>query len=214
MRIVCISDTHNFHDQVKLPEGDVLVHSGDFTISGKMSELIPAANWLKKQLGRFREVVCTPGNHDFACQHFLTMNHMRSLYEDVFAGIKYLQDESTIIDGVKFWGSPWQPWFMDWAFNLPRGSKLAEKWAAIPDDVNVLVTHTPPKTYRDWVGQDRVGCLDLANRIQKLPDLRLHVFGHIHGGYGMTKVDGKKFVNASVVNEAYQVTNEPIVVEI
>ena len=35
MRVVCISDTHEKHKQVKLPKGDVLIHAGDFTWIGK-----------------------------------------------------------------------------------------------------------------------------------------------------------------------------------
>ena len=60
------------------------------------------------------------------------------------AGVHYLEDSGVEIAGTRWWGSPWQPEFNSWAFNLPRGEPLSEKWALIPDDVDVLVTHSPP----------------------------------------------------------------------
>jgi predicted phosphodiesterase len=213
MRIVCISDTHSLHNQVVLPEGDVLVHAGDLLNHGTLKELPSAAGWLDNQLGKFEDIVVIGGNHDFALEAFMREGREDILKKNFFPGIHYLRDEAVTIKGFKFYGSPWQPEFCDWAFNLPRGAQLAEKWAAIPADTDVLVTHGPPFLQRDWVGRDHVGCADLRLRVDDIKP-KVHVFGHIHAGYGMNETDGVKFVNAALCNERYQIVNAPIVVEI
>lgn len=129
-----------------------------------------------------------------------------------------------MIDGVKFWGSPWQPEFCNWAFNLSRGIKLKEKWDLIPADTNVLITHGPPMGILDNVTKfnghtgeleiQHVGCVDLYNRVMELKSLQLHVFGHLHDGYGKQKINKTIFVNASICTEEYKPTNAPIVVEL
>ncbi|MCA1609264.1 MAG: metallophosphoesterase, partial [Acidobacteria bacterium] len=133
--------------------------------------------------------------------------------------VRYLQDETFEIDGLKIYGSPWQPRFYDWAFNLMRGRELREKWALIPDDVDVLVTHGPPQKILDAAptahGFSNEGCEELRKRVEELRGrLLLHVFGHIHCGYGVEELLGVKFVNASVCDELYQPVNAPVVVEL
>jgi Icc-related predicted phosphoesterase len=118
-----------------------------------------------------------------------------------------------VIDGVKFYGSPWQPEFYDWAFNLPRGEKLAEKWAKIPGNTDILITHGPAHGMLDWTpsGQ-RVGCEDLFHRIMEVQP-KIHVCGHIHCAYGQKNFNGVEFLNASVLDERYDYANKPIVVD-
>jgi Icc-related predicted phosphoesterase len=103
---------------------------------------------------------------------------------------------------------------MDWAFNLQRGPALREKWALIPEGTDVLITHGPPFGILDWTARgERVGCEDLLEAVRRVKP-RLHVFGHIHEGYGEHEQDGTRFVNASICTEAYQPTNAPIVVDV
>jgi len=99
----------------------------------------------------------------------------------------YLENSGVEIDGVKFWGSPWQPEFFNWAFNLPRGRRLAEIWALIPDDTEVLITHTPPYGILDRVDSgEHVGCEDLRRALQRVKP-KVHVFGHIHEDRGVVE---------------------------
>jgi Icc-related predicted phosphoesterase len=123
-----------------------------------------------------------------------------------------------VIDGLKIYGSPWQPRFFDWAFNLNRGPEMAEKWKLIPDETNILITHGPPNGILDEVprayGSENAGCEELRKRIQDLPDLKLHVFGHIHCGYGMHKEAGVTFINASNCDESYKPSQPPIVIDL
>jgi Icc-related predicted phosphoesterase len=215
MKLVLISDTHGLESKLDLPAGDVLIHAGDLTNRGSVAELSRAAQWLSNQIenGKFHHVVCIAGNHDFALEHFMREGEEGMMRREIFQRIIYLRDSGVTLDGVKFYGSPWQPEFCDWAFNLKRRLPIREKWALIPEDTDVLVTHGPPMGIQDWVGRERVGCADLRVAVERLQPT-LHTFGHIHGGYGENTAGPIHFVNASVVDENYKIVNAPIVVEV
>jgi Icc-related predicted phosphoesterase len=127
----------------------------------------------------------------------------------------YLQDEAVSLLGYKFFGSPWQPWFCDWAFNLERGQPCLDKWRLIPDDTDILVTHGPPIGFGDLCAHgERVGCVDLQLEIQDRIKPKVHAFGHIHEGYGSWTDGTTTFVNASTCTFTYRPTNQPIVVDL
>jgi Icc-related predicted phosphoesterase len=154
--------------------------------------------------------VIIAGNHD------LIFEYNKLFAESLITEATYLLDSSVEISGIKIYGSPWQPEFCNWAFNKPRGAPLRAVWAKIPEDTNILVTHGPPFGILDTIspGQEELGCKDLRSRVQCLKQLKLHCFGHIHGGYGKLLKDGVTYVNASTCNEAYKPVNKPIVVDI
>lgn len=202
MKLVLISDTHGLHDDVDVPnDGDVLIHGGDITRHGRLEEVEDFADWMG--IRRQRHKIVIAGNHD------------RCLQEDNEAARQhlttatYLQDSGTTIDGLEFWGSPWTPQFFDWSFMLPRGEPLARKWAMIPESVDVLVTHGPPKGILDTahLGKE-TGCAALRERVFEIQP-RLHVFGHIHEARGRVERAGIQFVNASCYGG-----KEPFVVEL
>ncbi|XP_048658975.1 metallophosphoesterase domain-containing protein 1 isoform X3 [Marmota marmota marmota] len=128
----------------------------------------------------------------------------------------YLQDAEVTVRGFRIYGSPWQPWFYGWGFNLPRGQALLEKWNLIPEGVDILITHGPPLGFLDWVPKkmQRVGCVELLNTVQRRVQPRLHVFGHIHEGYGVMADGTTTYVNASVCTVNYQPVNPPIVIDL
>jgi Icc-related predicted phosphoesterase len=211
MKVVCISDTHNKHDSLlPIEDGDVLVHSGDATLQGSTKEVASFIEWFSRQ--PHKNKIFVPGNHDWLFQ----LNP--KLASDICSdnGITLLLDKSVMIDGYVFYGSPWQPEFFKWAFNLPRGHMLADKWSEIPDDVNVLITHGPPHGILDQLeyNDERVGCQDLADRILKLKELKLHVFGHIHCDAGEKWFSGVKYVNASVLDDRYRLRKQEVIVEL
>jgi Icc-related predicted phosphoesterase len=206
MKLVLISDTHNLHDRVSLPKGDVLIHAGDLTMSGNLSELEKAASWFQDNLSKFDYIIAIAGNHDF-CFEDNRAKHARDLMND--AGIIYLQDSGINISGVEFYGSPWQPWFYDWAFNSQRGEDIKKHWDAIPEGTDVLITHGPPHTILDNVYDGgTAGCEDLLNRV-RIVKPKVHVFGHLHQGRGHREFAGTHFFNATVVNKDYTVVHEP-----
>ena len=178
MRLVCVADTHLYDEALgELPEGDVLIHAGDLLRSGRLVELEYAAQWLEAQPHRHKVVVA--GNHDWCFVR--ACDSARARIEPIAT---YLEDAEVTIEGVRLWGSPWQPEFFDWAFNLPRGEPLARKWALIPRGIDVLITHGPPRGYGDRVGADRKGCDDLLEAVDRVQPA-LHVFGHIHEDGGL-----------------------------
>lgn len=189
MRLVCISDTHGSHDDLVVPDGDVLVHAGDFTNLGTLPEVAHFTSWLRRQPHKDKLLIA--GNHDFLFQ-----DH-RSLACSLVDGITYLEDASVTINGVRFYGSPWTPRFYDWAFMKDRGDELAVVWDRVPDDVDVLITHGPPLGILDQNSRGlECGCYDLGARVSNIRP-RLHIFGHIHEGYGTATLNGTTFINAS-----------------
>ncbi|MCK2147557.1 metallophosphatase domain-containing protein [Marinobacter alexandrii] len=210
MRIVCISDTHSLHDHIPdLPNGDVLIHAGDCTGSGSIPRGFEFVEWFGAL--PYRHKVLIAGNHDYCFQAY--PEWMREHCEK--QGVIYLEDESIVINGVKFHGSPWTPFFRDMSFNaLPN--LMAEKMALVPADTNVLITHGPARGALDYIPNEdiRVGCLSIQARIPFLKQLKAHVCGHIHESYGELWKDGVLRVNASICTERYQPTNRPIVIEL
>lgn len=212
MKIVCLSDTHEQHTQVIVPEGDVLVHSGDFTYQGKIPVIANFANWLGSLPHKHKVIVA--GNHDWAFQ-----NNFRNVAVNLLreAGAIYLEDSGCEIDNLQFWGSPWQPRFYDWAFNLNRnGSEIAKRWDLIPSETNVLITHCPPFGILDETSNNgSQGCEKLRNRLSHLDHLKAHIFGHLHHDGGKVKDHlGVKFVNAAICTDNYKPTNLPVVIDI
>ncbi len=206
MRIVCLSDTHDLHGDLAVPDGDLLLHAGDATMSGTPQQIEAFDDWLARQPHRHKVVIA--GNHDWGFQR--TPARARSLLRHA----TYLEDSLAEVDGLRIWGSPWQPWFYDWAFNLERGPQIAAKWALIPDGIDVLVTHGPPLGILDRTSRgEAVGCADLLAAIDRVRP-RLHVFGHIHEAYGRLERDGCLFVNASNCSERYRPVQPPIVVDL
>ncbi len=207
MRIVCLSDMHSLPYDAVIPDGDVLVVAGDICLRGHPNELRRFNDFLGDLPHPNKLFIA--GNHDWPMYHG-TPKQVQAVVSNAI----YLQDSGVDIDGVRFWGSPWQPEFMGWAFNLPRGQALADKWALIPDDTDVLVTHGPPFGILDRVIEgEHVGCEDLLAAVQRIKP-KVHVFGHIHEAYGMVKQDNTVFINASVCTVRYWPNNLPIVVEL
>lgn len=214
-KIVCLSDTHNCNGQITVPDGDILIHAGDATIRGTQFEIEEFLVWFSSLPHKHKIFVA--GNHDWLYQ---TNNHFARLLTAGF-NIEYLQDSFAEIEGLKIYGSPWQPRFYDWAFNLNRGAEIAEKWKLIPNDTEILITHGPPHGILDEVPKkywiENTGCEELRKRVERLASygkLKLHIFGHIHCGYGTSEEFGVCFINASNCDESYEPTQSPIVVDL
>jgi Icc-related predicted phosphoesterase len=206
MRIIVISDTHNLHREIEIPEGDVLIHAGDFTEKGTLEEVLEFERFLRKQPHKHKILVA--GNHDFYFENF------SNEAQEIVSKYNYLQDQSVTLNGIKFFGSPWQPRFQDWAFNLSRGAEIRAKWDLIPEDVDVLVTHGAPQGIRDHAtGYGHIGCEELLKAVERIQP-KFHIFGHVHDGYGSGVIGKTMFVNACVCDMNYQVVNPPIILDI
>lgn len=202
LSIVFLADTHALHDRVQVPDGDILVHAGDLTRHGDLEDIDGFCDWLCALPHRHKIVIA--GNHDFCFQRSPAEARAR------LRGCIYLEDQAVTVEGLRFYGSPWQPWFYDWAFNLPRGPEIAAVWEKIPLDTRILITHGPPRGHGDLtVTREPVGCEDLLKRIGAVRPW-VHCFGHIHEGYGVTQDEHTLFVNASVCNFSYEPINPPV----
>jgi predicted phosphodiesterase len=202
MKIAALSDLHGFLPE-NMPPCDLLLLAGD---------LCPVINhgldfqagwldtnfrcWLKSLPAR--QIIGIAGNHD------LIFEQRPEMIPKNLPWI-YLQDSGASWEGLKIWGTPWQPWFFDWAFN-GRPEQLQEIWAKIPADTDILVVHGPPHGYGDGVptrrGVRHTGCPHLLERIQDIQP-RVVVFGHIHEGRGEWTLGKTMLANVTLVNEAY-----------
>lgn len=212
MKLCLVSDLHGHLPE--LPLSDLILLGGDICPDGNIFTQVAWLNdifrkWLAAQRA---PVVGVAGNHDFV---FQDASHLVPRLPWT-----YLRDSETTVAGFKIYGSPWQPRFFDWAFNLDE-PELAEKWAHIPDDIDILLLHGPPLGYGDNAPRmDRgertevhVGSPSLLERVKQTKP-RLVVFGHIHPGYGVYQLGETVLVNASLVNDKYQPVNAPVLVEL
>lgn len=191
LRVVCISDTEGRHEDLEIPDGDILIHAGDFTNWGELAEVQKFDAWLGELPHKHKIVIA--GNHDFL------MQKAGQKAPQYLTNATYLQEDSVEVEGLKIYGSPYTPRCGEFAFQMKFPGMIKNTWDRIPDDTDILVTHGPPKGILDDNGKGK-SCGDsyLRERVGQVKP-RLHVFGHVHEGYGMTQVDGTLFVNAAAL---------------
>jgi calcineurin-like phosphoesterase family protein len=213
-RLVCTADIHEHLPDI--PACDLLLIAGDvsFAFKGDLATEHaflegPFAEWLDRV--PTAETVLVAGNHDQSIEAWGVPPGLRC---------RYLEDAGAELCGLKVWGTPWQPWFYDWAYNAPRrdGERfLAEKFALIPDDTDIVVCHGPPRGHGDHApgskGQPHIGSSALTDAIQRLQP-RLVVVGHIHPGYGRYRLGETEIVNAAYVDNDYRPVNPVVEVEL
>jgi len=205
LKFVFISDTHSKHHSIKIPKADVLIHAGDVSQRGKKEEVIDFLQWFSKQ--KIQHKIFIAGNHDFFFEH-ASKEEIRSIIPE---NVIYLNDSETRINGIKIWGSPVTPWFFNWAFNKKRGEEIRKHWDLIPADTDILVTHGPAYGFLDAISNEQhVGCQDLLRRVLIVKP-KIHVCGHIHESFGSIRRSEIQFINASQVDELYQLVNAPVV---
>lgn len=211
MKICCASDLHGFTPDI--PDCDLLLLAGDYQTQRKgwLEWRDVYKPWIDAIAERGIKVVGVAGNHDWMFIHEKD-NLIRVNWT-------YLQDSGCEFQGLNIWGSPWQPRFFDWAFNLDE-EELEKKWRLIPKNTDIILLHGPPRGYGDLsrfsvngTGPERTGSPSLTKRIEEIKP-KLVVCGHIHSAYGMYQLGDTMVVNVAVVNERYQLTKHPVIVEI
>lgn len=223
MKIVALSDTHTLQGRVPMPEGqfDFLIHAGDLGNVGKVREYEKIGQWFRDLKHQYKYQIIVPGNHDWGLMksggYF---EECRKHFDD---DVIFLVDQAIELEGIKFYGCPWMPQFYDWAFMLPEDA-LPPIYAKIPDDTEVLITHAPPHGILDHMTRDirfgdrhiyeRCGSPALYERVKQLPKLKHHIFGHIHFGAGIEKIDDVTFHNVAALDENYRYKNAPQIIEI
>jgi len=211
MKILCISDTHGFHNQLIIPEGiDMIIHAGDISNHKEFTknsiECINFLNWYS--VLNIKHKILIPGNHDGYLEWSLDYNNIDSLKAN-HPTINFLFHEETTIKGIKIFGSPYTPTFFSWSFMRDR-SVLHRYWNSIPSNTDILITHGPPKGILDLAyGETLEYCGDksLLNKVLEIQP-QYHIFGHIHENEdcynkGTRTLDNCKttFINASCVTD-------------
>jgi len=220
MKICMLSDTHTYHKQVEMPEAEVVIHCGDYTHTGETHEVIDFLNWFGNQKSMYK--IFINGNHEkYVAKMGITKQMVESHNKYHMTNIIYLEDSEVVIDGIKFYGSPWTPEFFPehWAYQLMNDGHADSVWRKIPNDVDVLITHGPVFGKLDKVkpfaryDKENAGCPVLLKKILEIKP-KIHVAGHIHSGNGVIQGVNTLFINASMCNEAYKVNGSPYIVTI
>lgn len=225
MKVTFISDTHNRQAMLKLPGGDILIFSGDFMSDGySQAEVNSFIEWIKVQPYTYK--VCIAGNHDRYCEAFPSYM-IKDMFEQYYdEGVRYICNEEIDIEGLKIYGTPYQPYFCNWAFNVPDSERLYGMYTEIPEGLDILITHCPPydvldKSHLQMPGSGRTGKEPLGSEeltralseLKKKP--RYHAFGHIHGDGGKTVVrENTTYINASICDEQYKPVNQIVTLDI
>lgn len=205
MKIVCISDTHNKHNSINIPPGDLIIHAGDFTEAGTKAETLNFLSWFSSLPHTYKILVA--GNHDF----YLERNS-NSIAGVIPANIHYLEDSGVCINNINFWGAPYTRGNGSWAFNRKTGEDIMKHWNLIPHNTNFVITHTPPFRILDELDNKRhIGCDLLHKRIKEIAPA-YHIFGHNHNDYGIERTAKTVFVNSSSLDDSYKVINAPLVI--
>ena len=198
MRILHLSDTHGKHHLLKnLPKADVIIHSGDASFAGSDSEVLDFLNWFCDL--NYKHKIFVAGNHDDC------------LYGEQIEGLPdncyYLSHSGVEIENIKFWGVPL---FM--GDTLQEG-RIEQIMAQIPENTDVLISHSPPYGILDFDDNINYGCPDLLKAVERI-NPRYHLFGHIHASHGIKKIGQTTFVNSAIMNEMYEFVNNPFLLEI
>lgn len=197
MKILHLSDTHDCHRRLPdLPEADIVVHSGDFTMNGSEQEALDFLNWFCNLPYPHKIFIC--GNHD-DCLYGANI-------EGLDDSVHYLCNSGVEIDGVKFYGVP-----------MFMGDCITERqnrnYAKIPMGTDILITHTPPFGILDFDGNINYGSEELFTRIVTVKP-HLHLFGHIHSQYGMKILNNITFSNGAIMNADYSNLRSPNLINV
>ncbi len=217
MIIDCIGCLHGVKPD--LPGGDLLIVTGDLTAGDTMNEWHIFNEWLCEQQDKYKETILIAGNHDNMLQN--------GEYPKSQLAAQYLCDSGTEFERLKIWGSPWVKFVNGMnphcaAFTCDTEEQLAEKWALIPNDIDILITHGPPYDYLDHIynqfgNRIAVGSESLYDKVTEIYP-KLHIFSHIHEGYGVEErmffpcygQETIKFINCSIMNNGYEPVNKPV----
>jgi len=222
MKICLISDTHNRHNDINIPESDMIIHAGDCTNTGTTKQIREFCEWYGNLNQKYKILIA--GNHDWGFEKDI-LKHKRICEDN---GIVYLQDSSITIENLNIHGSPQTPEFCDWAFNCYRSNSekvrmmvhykknypvIDQFWNDIPFDTDILITHGPVYNILDECFGKNVGCEELERRVNEL-DIKAHICGHIHHSYGHVLKNSTHYFNAAQVNDGLAIINDPILFDI
>lgn len=198
MHIVALSDTHNYVPRTAPLDGDLVIHAGDATNFGGSKELDHFLWWFTNIMPQ-KHKIFVYGNHEVKVNDPKSQKVIKS-YQKRYENLHILNDTGVCIDGIKFWGSPWCPGereiMQHWGFYIEDDAERMQKFTLIPNDTDVLITHTPPLGILDKVKNRHLGCPSLLTRVEEI-EPKFHVFGHVHESAGIEEHSNTTFINVS-----------------
>ena len=225
VRVLLFSDTHGRTREMTPYEYegiDISIFSGDFTNIGGYRDIVQFKDWYLSCKSKYKVMIS--GNHELTLD-LENQGKIRPTKPELLEGktpqelknvllnepgIIYLENRSINLCGLNIFGSPYSPYFCNWAFPTPEDPNI---WDMIPQDTDIIVTHGGPLGILDKsVKGIHCGCPRLDNAILKIKPA-LCVFGHIHEDAGLVVKKGITYVNASVLNYHYEVAFKPRIVD-
>lgn len=207
MTIACIGDTHGKHDLLEIPDTDVIIHTGDISSFGNKQEIAVFLEWFAGLPQKHKIFIA--GNHDFYLEKIASNDLENFIPQEII----FLQNTGIEIGNKLFWGSAYTPGLPNFAFYKQRGKEIFQEWKKIPQQTDVLITHTPPYGILDEVARKQsVGCEELQKVVAQLQP-SFHIFGHVHESYGLAKIKATSYINASSFL-APNVPNQPIIIDL
>jgi len=191
LKVAYLSDTHDKHNDVEIPECDMIIHGGDFTNFGRLTEVSSFIYWYENLNIKHKVLVC--GNHEvMISKQFHVLQQMCQS-----KNIRLLDNSAVEIEGLKIWGSPYSVLFGDWVF-MDTDDKLAAIWKQIPGDADLVITHTPAfgVLVYSLMGHNNCGSASLLTELERIKPL-LHMCGHIHESRGLQVISGTPTISAN-----------------
>lgn len=234
VHVAILSDLHNCLSTVRkrnaIPDADIYVFPGDMTGSGRDHELRDWRKEIQRLLDQGKKVVAIPGNHELGVEYDYA-NALKIIDPQPEEGFHWLLDSGCEIDGVTFWGTPWQPYFGGYAYNVkwdfdvdaekahyrtfgedvnapgPERS-LESYWRLCPKTgIDVFISHGPPFGILDTTyNYQMAGSQSLAHFVAELKP-QVHAFGHIHEACGRMVIGTTEYVNGSICTKRYEPIN-------
>lgn len=205
IRVVVFGDTHEHHRDVSVPDGDLLIHVGDITRNSFSPRAIQDFDaWLGHLPHQYKIVI--PGNHDYSLAD--------PAWQKLITSAILLINNGVELMGLKIWGTPITP--VDHGhFGGETASDRENQFRAIPDETNILISHGPPHGILDRNNISSVpqGCHELLAAVTRIKPM-VHVFGHIHAGYGRRQIAETLFVNCAVAGMLSRPIRDPQVLHL
>lgn len=185
MKIVAVSDLHSNKDlywELWKKSGDILIIAGDLTHLGREFEMTSALDQI--QTMNFKHKIIVFGNHEKEANY--------DYYKQKYPDLIFLNNETTEVEGLKIYGSPYCKRFLSWGYPYDTQEECIDK--TIPkENIDIIVCHEPPSHKNlSYVNKDLdIGNNELRKYLEDIKNKILVISGHVHEKSGCSAYIGK-----------------------